>query len=345
MNDTPPLASLELCIGVDKIDQATLDLKLSKLNSLNIKDATVTIYVVEISKTNKNLRCKEAKLLQCNEELLLKFKKYVIDCIINNTQISPLTEIHTNQDNRFFHAYSSETDFPKILETLHPLEKNGADIGQIAKINELNEYNAYVIEIYLGEDIPLLYGFRYISQGWSPKKSAGGFFKFNHDMVASFDESPVFKVDSYLDFISYGDDLFIADCNRFEMAMQFKERLIERKIDTIIELKASDIFVAGDDEILSSAIGTDKHFLRQLSSVQQKGFYKNSIWIEKLKKEVKFAGNWLLELDALGKIIVKNEKSYIRELLTVLQNKRVETIVDKMVCDVDGELNAQVTKK
>ena len=41
-----------------------------------------------------------------------------------------------------------------------------------------------------------------------------------------------------------------------------------------------------------------------------------------------------------GKIVIEESKEYIKELLTLLQNKRVKTIVDGIVFDVDGELIA-----
>ncbi len=33
-----------------------------------------------------------------------------------------------------------------------------------------------------------------------------------------------------------------------------------------------------------------------------------------------------------------NDKKYINELLTLLQNKRVKTVIDSQIFDVDGEL-------
>lgn len=324
-------------------DQTTLDAKLDVLKALKYDGAAVTIYVVEISKINKNLRCKRAKQLQCNKELLTRFQGYVEKCIEDRNHISNFSEITTNPDNRFFHLETSETDFLQIVDTLHPPQQS-EDVGTVTKMDELQKFNAYVIEIYLGKDTEALYGFRYVSEAWSPKNSAVGFFKMNNDMVAMVDDSAIFRIDQYLDFIVYGEDLFVADCSRFESAMQFKDRLLDRKGEAIVEMKNCSIFVAGNEETLNVAIGTDRHFLRQLSSVKSKGFYKDQVWVGKLQQVAKAAGNWLLEFDAAGKIIIKNDKQYVRELLTVLQNKRVETVVDKKICDVDGELTAQVTR-
>ena len=56
-----------------------------------------------------------------------------------------------------------------------------------------------------------------------------------------------------------------------------------------------------------------------------------------MQKEAKAAKNWKIEFEN-NKILVKEDKEYIKEVLTLLQNKRVMTVVDKQVFDVDGEL-------
>jgi hypothetical protein len=343
MIDISTILPLQETIEVEQLDQVTLDLKLSALRAIDLKNVSVIVYVVEINKVNKLLRCKEAKLLECDDLLLSRFKGYIESCISYYAHISNFTDISTNQDNRVFHVDIDETDFPQILETLHPSDKK-EDIGSVSSLDELKKFNAYIIEIHRGIALPPLYGFRYISQSWSPKNSSGGFFKFDEDMVAIFDESPIFRIDPYFDFVVLGDDAFVMDSAKFEMALQYKDRLLDRKNEAMTEMTASKIFVPDGELLFASVIGTDKHFLRQLSSVQQKGFYKDPVWVRKLQNEAAAAGNWLLEFDSKGKIIVKEEKSYVRELLTVLQNKRVQTVVDKNVFDVDGELLVQVTR-
>lgn len=347
MNEVSPLASLQECAETEELDQSTLEVKLNNLNALQnlvLEDVAVSVYVVEISKTNKFLRCKDAKLLECDPTLLKKFLGYVTSGISQYVHISNFSEITTNQDNRFFYIPSSETDFAQILKTLHP-PQGKEDVGKVSGLKELTRFNAYVIQIYRGKNLPLLYGFRYISQSWSPRNSSGGFLKLDNDMVAIFDDSPIFRIDSHLDFLVLDDDLFVMNCEKFEMAMQYRDRLIDRKNDAVVEMSKSSIFAVDGEVVFADAIGEDKHFLRQLSAVQKKGFYKNEKWVNQMMAEAKKAGNWLLEFDLQGKIIVKAEKAYVREILTVLQNKRVETVVDKKICDVDGELITQVTRK
>ena len=80
--------------------------------------------------------------------------------------------------------------------------------------------------------------------------------------------------------------------------------------------------------------------MRQLASVHDKGFYNNKNWLSNLRAAAATAGNWKIQFDTNNKIIINNDKNYIKEVLTLLQNKRVKTVVDGVVMDVDGELVA-----
>ena len=80
--------------------------------------------------------------------------------------------------------------------------------------------------------------------------------------------------------------------------------------------------------------------MRQLASVHSKPYYNNDIWLTKLKEvaDKPESSHWLIKYDAQDQIIVQEDKAYVRELLTLLQNKRVRTVVDGVEQDVDGEL-------
>jgi hypothetical protein len=78
--------------------------------------------------------------------------------------------------------------------------------------------------------------------------------------------------------------------------------------------------------------------MRQVASVGHKGHFEDPVWMEKLRTKAKQFSDWKIEFDDDKKIVIKEDKAYIKELLTLLQNKRVMTLVDGKVCDVDGEL-------
>jgi len=312
--------------------------KLETLQNIDMSSAVINIYVAKISTSNKEKRFLDIKRLKIHGDNKQNFKNYATECIGGNEHICELRTINTNQDNRFFYVEKSATDFAQ-METLITTE----NIPYVTNQSELNSFNAYVIQLTFGEPEQSIFAFRYISGAWSVNKTSGKFFGFstvNNELIVSIDNDPRFQITPYIDFIQFNDDIFIADIRQFEVAMNYHERLKEKKIEAITALCACSAIAEIYKDTLTSVIGNDKHLMRQLASVHEKGYYSNDIWLTKLKNVADEAGNWKIKFDENGNILVEDNKDYVKELLTLLQNKRVKTIVDGVVFDVDGELVA-----
>jgi hypothetical protein len=321
-----------------QLDQAALDRKLEILQALDLDNAVINIYVAKISTTNKEKRFLDIKRLKVQGDHKQSFKGYAAECISGNEHICELRTINTTQDNRFFHVEKSATDFAQMEELV-----TTGNIPYISEQSELNAYNAYVIQLTFGEPEQSIFAFRYISGSWSVNKTSGRFFSFtaiDNELIVSIDNDARFQITPNIDFIQFKDDMFIADIRQFEIAMNYHERLKEKKTEAITALCASSAMVATSKDTLTTVIGNDKHLMRQLASVHEKGYFSNDIWLTKLKNVAELAGNWKIKFDDAGKILVEDNKDYVKELLTLLQNKRVKTVVDGVMFDVDGELIA-----
>ena len=315
------------------MDQAALDAKLNFVKRVDLRNASIEFYAVKVSTSNKQRRFQSVKRISCHPELQRRLKVNVSNCIEAKEHISELRDINTNEDNRFFHVESAATDFQKVIDII---EDGG--VTDISAQTELNSFNGYVIQVVLPDDLGSFYAFRYLKKEWDVKNSAGRFIIFDNDLVASFSEDPRFTVSPYVDFIQYGEDVFIASIGLFEAAMNYRERLVEKRDEAITVIGLSGSFSDEHEKILKSVVGSDKHLMRQLASVYNKPYYNNPEWLTKLKDAAEEAGNWRIEFEEDGKIKVKEEKDYVKELLVLLQNKRVKTVVDGVMFDVDGEL-------
>ena len=319
-----------------QLDQALMDQKLEQLKNFDLSDVVVNIYVVKVSQSNKIKRFQKINRLLCHDDLKSQLKGYVSTCIQRNDHVSELRDINTNQDNRFFYVESSASDFSQVITAIQ-----NEDIETFHDLDNLNKFNGYVIQLTFGEPEQSIFAFNYISTAWSIKNSVGKALSFNilnNELVANVNSEPYFQITSSIDLIQFGEDVFISNVQQFETAMNYHERLKEKKSETIAALCASNALSITYSDLLSKSIGNDKHLMRQLASVYEKGYYNNDIWLAKLKVAAESAGNWLVKFDADGSIQVQGNKEYIRELLTLLQNKRVKTVVDGVVFDVDGEL-------
>jgi len=320
----------------NQLDQIALTSKLEILKNLNLNEAVINIYVAKISTSNKEKRFINVKRLKVHNEGKQKFKGYVTECIAGNEHICEFRTINTNQDNRFFYVEKAATDFSQMENIV-----TTGSMGYVSEKSELNKFNAYVIQLTFDEPEQSIFAFRYISGAWSVNKTSGkhfGFKTIENELVVTIDNDPRFQITPYIDFIQYKDDIFIADVKQFETAMNFHERLKEKKTEAIAALCSSAAMVSTAKDPLTKIIGHDKHLMRQLASVHEKDYYSNDVWLAKLKDAANDAGNWLIKFDDEGKILVEENKNYVKELLILLQNKRVKTVVDEVMFDVDGEL-------
>ena len=318
------------------LDQASLDAKLSELQALDLSEATVDLWVAKVKVGNKTKRFGEIKNLNVHSDFQDHFRQYVIECIRGNQHIEELRPITTVQDNRFFHVESSATDLCQLSEQV--------ETGRLLTVNqaaELNNYNAYAIQLTFGNPEQSIYAFRYIKGAWSVNPTANRTLRrkvMGNQLVVEIDQSYKFQITPYIDFIQYKDDVFIADLAQFETAMNYHERLREKKTEAITALGQSPAMNSSESTKLRSVVGDDKRLMRQLASVYQKGHYGNELWLQKLRDAANEAGNWKIKFDDHGKILVEESKDYVKELLVLLQNKRVKTVVDGLMFDVEGEL-------
>ncbi|HIF9186499.1 TPA: Kiwa anti-phage protein KwaB-like domain-containing protein [Photobacterium damselae] len=215
----------------------------------------------------------------------------------------------------------------------------------ITEESELNSYNAYVIQLTFreGDEEQSIYAFRYIKGAWLVNNTAGkNIFTSmqNNQLVVKIDQSTRFQITPYIDFIQYKSGVYIADIKRFEKAMNFNDRLVEKKAEAITALGQSAAMSSEESIKLTNIIGEDKRMMRQLASVLDKQYYSNEVWLRRLKQAADSADNWLIQFDSDGKILIEENKEYVKELLTLLQNKRVKTVVDDLIFDVEDEFVA-----
>ncbi|EOB6261492.1 Kiwa anti-phage protein KwaB-like domain-containing protein [Vibrio fluvialis] len=323
------------------LDQQVLENKLSRLKNLNLSEESVELFVIN-NATTKGVtpRFKDIKQLNLDEngqKEFLSFCSYYLD---NYNHVRQLTHTYTVQDNRFYHVPLGATDFTQMIQHI---EQN--ELESISKLDELKNFNAYVVKITINEngENKSLWAFHYFAKTWDTKQSKSkGLIEriIDNNLVATVSEQHHFQVNSKVDFFCYSDDIFISDVSKFETAMDYQERLKDKTEEAINNLCSSHAMSESSKNAFKNIIGKDKHLMRQLAVVEEKGYYKDTEWFKSLIAKVrsKEAEDWLIEIDDHDQIVMKEDKTYIKEILTLLQNKRVVTLIDNIIMDVDGDL-------
>lgn len=319
------------------ISQSDLALKLRTLQEISFENSKcINIYVASLSTRNKKKRFVSIKRLRMSDEGLNKLAVNIKECISGASYIVEMRQSPTIEDNRLFYIEKNATDcieFEKAIET--------SEIEYIENINELNEFNCYITQVVLQND-KSIYGYAYIGGTWSANKSTGSFLKsmigLDGQFIIDINTERKFALKSQIDYLQYDDGVFISDVKNFETSMNFHERLIEKRDEALEKISSSKLISINTLQNLKNAVRSDKYLMRQLTSVHAKGYYADEIWLEKLRSAASNAENWRIKFDTTGDIIIEDDKEYIKEVLILLQNKRVQTIVDQNVFDVDGEL-------
>lgn len=319
------------------IPQLDLEGKLASIKQIDFsKPKSINIYLASVSPRNKKKRIIDIKRLRMSNEALNRLSSTVAECILGTSHIVEMRQSPTIADNRFFYIEKSATDCIDFETAIQD-----DDIDYISKIDELQNFNTYITQVVL-QNNKSVFGYAYIGGMWSTNKSSGNFLKSMFDLdgrlTIDISSEQKFTMKSQVDFIQYEDGIFISDVGNFETSMNFHERLIEKRDEAMERISASKAISINSLQNLKNAVKSDKYLMRQLTSVHAKGYYADHDWLGKLKNAAENAATWKIKFDCAGSIIIEDDKDYIKEVLTLLQNKRVQTVVDQHIFDVDGEL-------
>lgn len=310
---------------------SNLNQKLLTLKGLNIDSGTASLWVVKSRIDNKQMKytCRWVDIddnTDSNTYLAGKLKKIVKDTINSHDTIEEYDFIAKPEEKTFLTMESNETNMSTIQEKVD--QPGNEHIANHEK-HILNSFG-YIIKIQI--DQQYVYAFTKTAGSWNTKKVSSGFFSaFNGEKMVGLSSEKLFRIEDYVDFISFGDDLFISNKRAFESAMNFKEGMKEKKDELITEFEELNLF--SNTQLINDFVGEDARYLRSMSSIQDKGFYKNQNFMENLRSKNE-TENWGLSIDENGLITPENGK--IKLLLTLLNDLRLKSMLSGNVYDASS---------
>ncbi|WP_435277370.1 Kiwa anti-phage protein KwaB-like domain-containing protein (plasmid) [Psychrobium sp. nBUS_13] len=140
----------------------------------------------------------------------------------------------------------------------------------------------------------------------------------------------MFTFRNAIDFLAFGDDVFIRDKAKYELGLNIREGL-EAKRDILADAFAQHGIVACVDD-LKVAIGTNKTLLRRLVAIEQTRYFEDQEFIEDMKTAIddhKFD----LPSNDDGKFII--DENNIDLFLKLVNDKRFISLIKKQMVDAD----------
>ncbi|EPB6722122.1 Kiwa anti-phage protein KwaB-like domain-containing protein [Vibrio sp. Vf1514] len=311
----------------------SLNQKLSTLKGLDIDSGTASLWVVKTRIENKKMKytCRWVDIDDDEESVTYlagKLKLIVKNNINSHDEIEEYDFISKPEDSTFLNMASNNTNMSLIQSKV---DQPGNEHPANHEKHILNS-SGYIIKIQIGQKY--LYAYVRTAGAWNTKKVSTAFWSaFTGEKMVGLSDDKLFKIEDHIDFISYEGELFISNKRSFESAMNFKEGMKEKKDELIADFNSLNLF--STTKPINDYIGDDARHLRSVSSIHDKGFYKDQNFMKNLRK-LNASERWGLNIDSNGVIIPEQDK--IKLLLTLLNDLRLKSQLSGNVYDASSSI-------
>jgi hypothetical protein len=219
----------------------------------------------------------------------------------------------------------NDTDFCKIIEKI----EDGADNEPVIEINSFN--NAWALVFEFSGAGHKFYAFSKVKGGWNLKSArTAKNWVFNEGQFKKVEAENMFSFRNAIDFVAYGNDVFIRDKANYELGLNIREGL-EAKRDLLADAFAEHGIVACVDE-LKVAIGTNKTLLRRLVAIEETRYFEDQEFIQEMKSVI-VEREFALEENENGQFII--DENNIDLFLKLVNDKRFISLIKKQMVDAD----------
>lgn len=300
---------------------------LKRLKGADLSNAPTSLWVL-----HRDLKDGEAsyKIARVNIDAKLEGKlRYLLANHVDRAnELRPYEFESADQDDQILVHTIAGTDFADIL----PVILSGTDAPVVEKMEELNGAWATLIVSHRFPDDPVI-AFRKAPERWSVKR-LNSFYNvaFANNTLVSLDENAILRIDQRIDFIGFHDQLFILSKRAFEAGLNFRTGMEARRDALIGRMEGLKVFK--NVELLAEACGSNMHYLRKFSVIEQAGYYQDKDFLEKLQ-HANARNNWGLVFQD-GQLCITAES--LKTVITVLSNRRMQSMVNDEKFDVEGSV-------
>lgn len=300
---------------------------LKNLKEVDLEACDVSLAIIKEYKKQRVSQY-NASYVPVNEPVEVKLRRIMSSHINNaNTVEEYSVDCPEPEEDEVRAIDYEETDFIKIMEKLIPLNPE-EDI--VTGVDELVRAKSYVIVLRQDGDIKAI-GFRILPENWKMKKAKGFIpLMYKDHRFEDLDSNPVFSIANTIDFVFYGEKLFILSKKSFEAGLNFREGMINKANEFYDEADEEEIFLNID--VLKQKVGNNQRYLRKISTIQNLGYYKNKNFMIRMK-ELSEEKKWDVQFDN-GHIVITEEN--LDHILSILQNKRLHSEFTEEDFDVDS---------
>lgn len=294
---------------------------LAQLKAFDVQNATLSMWTLKKS-SSKNGRFRTSAVV-ATKELCDELRQIAINNIDKLEEVEDYSLLAQTNDISCLHLGSDETLFPMI----EVLVNRPADEHLIDRAEELLGSAGYLIRLEHQEN--LLYCVCRLTGDWATRERRTHRNIIFRRSELDLAQDEVFTIAKRYDFFVLNQDILVVNHKSFESLLEYKATYIQ----SFTELKADLGFQAAfaDMAALEAFVGKNTTHLRRMAVVQQRAFYNNAAYMQRLVA-VNEARGWNINFDENGKIVATAETA--RSIIHVLLNHRLRSELSESDFDV-----------
>ena len=205
--------------------------------------------------------------------------------------------------------------------------RNETPERKVRKLRDLENVKFYAVKMAV--EGSTLFAVRKADSSWKTKKSRGVLKLVVKDDELDLDDRPSFNVSPFFDFYMIGDNILISEKGSFESILSYRAGHTESFETLQTETEFASLFV--DMTSLREFVGSNKIQLRRLLAIQQKGHYKDPVFMANLRTHHS-SMNLQIVFDGGGLIVPTPETC--RDILRALLDHRLDSRLSRRTYDV-----------
>jgi hypothetical protein len=288
------------------------DQALNELQQFNIEAATLSVWTFKKSQSRSG-RFK-AQSVVATPELIAELKDIANERIGRCGEVENYDLITQINETSCLFLEADETLFPQLQNVVDqpPEEK------LIENFSDLQGSLGYLVR--LAHEDNVLYCVCRLPSDWQVKKRRHRINLILHENRLDLADDETFTISKTFDFFALNENILVLNRAHFESLLEYKQTYINSFADLQSEVEFQEIF--SDMALLIEHVGTNTMHLRRMAVVQERAYYGNPQFMERLR-EVNQARKWNINFDDNGKIVPSPES--IRTIIQVLLNHRLHS--------------------
>lgn len=313
---------------------------IASIKAVEFVPKDVTVFFLNNKPANRKNKFSDIQKLYCDDE----FKKYLMDGL----------STYQGYDDHDIHSLSSSLDFEEgklltlINDDLHfhsiVNEITSNDIKIIDNIKKLENTNAFLVRFanHLGDYVYVFKAISLFNAVKAHKKTLMDRFCTLDDsdgVTAKIIQDRVVKISNNFDFAFHRGVFLIGNPEKFFSQMCFDEVIDEKRKQSLDKLEKSNLISKESLKLLRKTSEKNKFYKRWLYNAYCLDSFSDAAWQASLRARIKQKSLKHLELDDNDMVMTLGDSNEdIKELLAVLQGKRVIELITEEQYDVSGSM-------